>query len=114
VATARDVRGKERHSGTWIDANAEEKRFSLSAEWREVLTMLQLSLFIAQTRLFSSAEYHSSASDYPSIDYSSRHLSAFTRAAHVERLLPQAIPASPRADSFLIYFRQGGSSYDNS
>jgi hypothetical protein len=76
--------------------------------------MLQLSPFIAQTRLFSSAECHSSASDSPSIDYASRHLSAFTRAAHVKRLLPQAIPAQPRADSFLIHFRQGGSSYDNS
>jgi hypothetical protein len=80
--------------------------------------MLQLSPFIAQIRLFSSAECHSSASDSPSIDYSSdypsRHLSAFIRAAHVDRLLPQAIPAPPRAGSFLIYFRQGGSSYDNS
>lgn len=85
-----------------------------SAEWREVLTMLQLSPFIAQTRLFSSAECHSSASDSPSIDHSSRDLSAFTRAAHVKRLLPQAIPAQPRAKGFLIHFRQGGSSYDNS
>jgi hypothetical protein len=92
--------------------------FLLSAEWREVLTMLQLSPFIAQTRLFSSVECHSSASDSPSIDYSSdyqsRHLSALTRAAHMDQLLPQAIPAPPRADSFLVYFRQGGSSYDNS
>jgi hypothetical protein len=80
--------------------------------------MLQLSPFIAQIRLFSLTQCHSSASDSPLIHflshYSSRHLSAFTRAAHMERLLPQAITASPRADSFLIYFRQGGSSYDNS
>jgi hypothetical protein len=67
--------------------------------------MLQLSPFIAQNRLFSSAGCHSSASDSPSIDDSSRHLSALTRAGRVERVLPQAIPALPRADSFLIYFR---------
>jgi hypothetical protein len=66
--------------------------------------MLQLSPFIAQARLFSSAEYHSSASDPPSIDYSSRQLSAFTRAAHVERLLPQTIPAPPRADGYFDSF----------
>jgi hypothetical protein len=71
--------------------------------------MLQLSPFIAQARLFSSAECHSSASDPPSIERSSerssRHLSAFTRAAPVEKLLPQAIPAPPRADGYFDSFQ---------
>jgi hypothetical protein len=67
--------------------------------------MLQLSPFIAQTRLFSSAICHSSVSDPPSIDYSPRHLSAAIRAAHVEQLLPRAIPAPPRADGYFDSFQ---------
>jgi hypothetical protein len=50
--------------------------------------MLQLSLFIAQARLFGSAECHLSAIDLPSIDYSPRHLIASTRAAHVAHSSP--------------------------
>jgi hypothetical protein len=50
--------------------------------------MLQLSPFIAQARLFSSAERHFNALDRLSIDYSPRHLSASTRAAHVAHTSP--------------------------
>ncbi|MBO0857764.1 MAG: hypothetical protein J2P21_04770 [Chloracidobacterium sp.] len=68
--------------------------------------MLQLSPFIAHIRLFSAAESHSSALDLLfSIDLSSRHLSAFKRAAQVERLLPQAIPAPPRANGYFDSFQ---------
>ena|SRR5215475_12061935 len=95
---------EDRYSGTWIDANGEEEDL-LSAGWREVLTMLQLSPFIAHVRLFSAAECHSSALDPFSIDLSSRHLSAFKRAAQVERLLPQAIPAPPRANGYFDSFQ---------
>jgi hypothetical protein len=67
--------------------------------------MLQLSPFIAQTRLFSSAECHLSAFDPPSVDYPPRHLSAPTRDAHVTQYFPKPSRRRRGQMVILIHFR---------